>query len=141
MSKKFEVLNHTGNLKLRSIGATIDESFSNMAYGMFYNIMGEHEFDQIKDSDLPFIVFPIDIEASDIGALLIDFLNELLYLSDLNNLVFIESDIKIEGSKLNGVIRGRKVSHFKYEVKAATYNDLNITQENNNWVSEVVFDI
>jgi len=139
--EKFQVLEHTADLKIRATGQTIEQMFANMAYGMFLNLMGEQEFLKTVDSTQDLVTQKIDIKAHDKEAMFIDFLNELIYLSDINNEIYFQFDLKIEETSIKGELKGKKVERFKYEIKAVTYNDLIVKEDNGTWVGEVVFDI
>jgi len=80
----------------------------------------------------------IGLEAGDIGALFVSWLNELLYLRDAEDLLFSWFDISIEERSdgrvtLEGFVRGQRLSAerhgLKTEVKAATYSGLRYGEE------------
>ena len=140
--KKFENLEHTADLKIRAFGQTKEEVFANMATGMFANIC----VDSNKLKDQP-IEMPIKIKAHDLPSLLIDFLNGLLYLSDINNQIYDQYDLAIlqlpdKKWLIEGLARGYNISGLDYEIKAVTYNDLKLDEDlDGNWLAEVVFDL
>ncbi|HDQ22645.1 MAG TPA: archease [Candidatus Uhrbacteria bacterium] len=146
--KQYENLEHTADLKIRSFGNTKEEAFANMAKGMFANIVDEENLLHDQPVELE-----IKIESPDFMSLLVDYLSQLLYLSDTNNEVYFYFDLAIWQKPsdlvdrpgkwlLEGVAKGFKVSGLKTEIKAVTYNDLKIEEaKEGGWLAEVVFDI
>ncbi len=137
----YQNLEHTADLKIRTIGKTKEEVFANMAKGMFANIYDQTSL--LKDQP---IEMELILKTNDIAELLVDFLNELIYLSDINDVIYNTFELVIfEKDRLwhlESVLKGFKVSGFKLEVKAATYNELKLEEDlDGNWLAEVVFDI
>ncbi len=85
----------------------------------------------------------VKIQSIDINSLLVDFLSEILAHSQINKCVYIVSDIKIDASSLmlHASCIGYPVDHFDEDIKAVTYQDLNIQKINNIWQTILVFDI
>ena len=87
--------------------------------------------------------FEVKLEAPDMEQLLVDWLSELLYLSDVEETLFCEFEVKIRGNKLEGKARGEKIDlarhGFNTEIKAVTYHMLEIDKVNN--TVQVLFDI
>ena len=132
---KYEFLSHTADLKIRAYGKDWSELFSNMLCGMFESIGPEIvEKKEIKRE--------IKISSSDLESLLVDFLSEALYLSDIYNEAYFSSCFKeISEKKLSGEICGYKIRSLKEEIKAVTWHELKIKKINSLWQAEVVFDI
>ncbi|OGY41953.1 MAG: hypothetical protein A2Y82_05220 [Candidatus Buchananbacteria bacterium RBG_13_36_9] len=140
--KKYEILEHTADIKLRSFGQNKEEVFSNMAVGMFETIT---DLDAIDKNDE--VSREIEADALDSPALLVDFLSKLLSLSDIGNEIYNRFEISFmqtdtETWWLKAHAYGYGVKRFKTEIKAVTYNELKLEEnEEGNWVAEVVFDI
>lgn len=139
--KQYENLEHTADLKIKSYGKTKEEVFINMAKGMFANISEPKNLIKKKS-----VKREIELKANDLASLLVDFLNQLIYLSDVYNEIYFDYDISIwhvtnNHWQLEDTVKGYKSKGFKLEIKAATYNDLKLEEQGGNWVAEVVFDI
>lgn len=133
--KKFENLEHTADLAIKIYGKNLSEIFVNSAYGMFYNMA---DINKIK----PEITRKIKLKAKNIQDLLIDWLNELLYLHEINQEIYSQFNIKkINEKEIEAEVKGAKTSDIKIEIKAATYHDLKIEKKNNIWQARVIFDI
>lgn len=139
--QKYINLEHTADLKIKAFGKTKEELFANAAYGMFQQIESRK-----GEKGLPAqageVTRKIKIESVDLEALLVDFLSELLSLSDQYNEIYRDCKLKITDDKLlEGEISGNKVESFETEIKAVTYHELKIEKENSHLTAEIVFDI
>jgi SHS2 domain-containing protein len=133
--KKFENLEHTADLAILAYGKDLPELFCNIAYGMFSNMAG---IDTIKSE----ITHTIRLKAENLRDLLIDWLNELLYLHDINQEVYCQFKIiNLSEKEIEAEVSGQKTSDIKIEIKAATYHDLKIEKKKKFWQAQVIFDI
>ena len=85
----------------------------------------------------------IKIKSLDLGALLVDFLSEVLYLSQVNKEVYTDIKFqKITDTKLEGELVGQKFERIGSDIKAVTYHSLDIHQKKDRtWEATVLFDI
>ena len=85
----------------------------------------------------------VEIEADDLGRLLVDWLSELLYLCDVDDALFSEFEVNISDNKLKGIARGENIDAtrhgLKTDIKAVTYHMLEVNAEKN--CVQVLFDI
>lgn len=137
----YEFLEHTADLKIRAFGESLDEVFSNMAKGMFMAITDEALV--IKDET---VIQDFEMNSVDLPSLLVDYLNQLISLGDTNNEVYDYFELGImqvgnENWSLKCRATGYKVSGLKLEIKAVTYNELKIEEQDGQWIAEVIFDI
>ncbi|MFC2059829.1 archease [Chloroflexota bacterium] len=138
MEKDFELVNHTADVGIIAYGADINQAFANAARALFSLIT---ELDEIEEV----LYRAIELTAPDQESLLVDWLNELIYLFDTENIVFCRFDItRLSNTKLEAVGYGEKVDSSKHRlktgVKAATYHLLQVDQSNGCQV-QVLFDI
>jgi len=134
--KKFEILEHKADLKIRAFGKTKEELFLNILLGMASGLCSK-----IKDKKSK--IKKIKIKSLDLEALLVDFLSEALYLSQVNKEIY--NDIKFKkftDSELEGELIGQKVERFGEDIKAVTYHGLEICQKKDGiWEATILFDI
>ena len=133
--KKYEILEHKADLKIRAFGKTKEELFSNMLLAMS---------ESQKASILPQEVRrDFRIKSSDLPSLLVDFLSEVLYLSQVNKEVYKEVKFKeFTDNEIKGELIGQKVKSFGEDIKAVTYHDLDVHQQKNGlWQATILFDI
>jgi len=134
--KKYEILEHKADLKIRAFGKTKEELFLNMLEGM-----AESQKPEIKSKKR--IKREIKIKSTDLLTLLVDFLGEALYLSQVNNEAYFEVEFKkFSETKLEGKLIGQQVERFGEDIKAVTYHGLEVKQnETGLWQATVLFDI
>lgn len=147
MVKDFELLPHTADIKIRAYGKTLKELFKNALIGMFQSIKPvspgcSYQHERLICPDLP-ISHAVHIESIELATLLVDFLSEALYLSDVNNEAYLDVVIhELTDKTVAATLKGVKVSGFEVvEIKAVTYHDLVVKEANGEWRAEVVFDI
>ena len=151
--KKYEILEHKADLKIKAFGKTKEKLFLNMLSGMSENMKPELQKPGEKTKR------KIKLSSFDFQALLVDFLSEILYLSQVNKEVFFEAKFKKfsenEGKEdksssspftaaweIDGEIFGQKAERFGEDIKAVTYYNLEIKQKDDDtWEATVLFDI
>jgi len=133
---KYEILEHKADLKIRAFGKDKEELFLNMLFGM-----AESQRAEIKSKKK--IKRKIKIESLDSKALLVDFLSEVLYLTQVNKEIYNSIKFKkLTNTELEGELVGQKVERFGEDIKAVTYHGLDIHQgEDGTWEATVLFDI
>ncbi|MCP4143132.1 MAG: archease [Chloroflexi bacterium] len=84
----------------------------------------------------------LSLEAYDAESLLVAFLEELLYLSESEKLLFDDfSALSVEGRKLSGIIGGGPLRSIEKEIKAVTFHNLDIRESKGGLEVEIVFDV
>ena len=147
MCPDFEQLPHTADIKIRVYGSTMKELFRNALVGMF-NIVRpiasgcSYENDRLVCPSLP-ERHDIQVRAIDRDALLVDFLSEALYLSDVHDEAYLDVTIhELDNQNIKATLHGVKISGFEVvEIKAVTHHDLRITKKDGVWQADIVFDI
>lgn len=137
----YKILKHTADLKIKIWGNDMPTLFKNAAHAMFDVMCGKKP----KTSNQKIAkTKKIEISAYDYESLLINFLNELLFLTDVNNERFEINDLKIENKKrltLNANLVPYPLSSLEIEIKGATYHDLQIKKDNSIYAATIVFDV
>ncbi len=125
---------HTGELKLRIEAPTLAELFAEAGRALA-ETMG-------PANDGPLVTKRIEIEASDREALLVDWLNELVFLSEVEKAIFREFRVELPSERrLEAVASGVKVERLRNPVKAATYHGLSVSERKDGFVATVVVDV
>lgn len=135
MDKKFEILPHISDLKIRAYGKDLNELFRNSLIGMFKGI------DPILTNEK--VEREVDIRSEDTELLLVAFLSDAISLSDIYKESYFDADFDIlESGHVKGVVRGSKILGFQGgEIKAVTHHGLKIEKINNNWQADILFDL
>ncbi|MFC1974692.1 archease [Chloroflexota bacterium] len=138
MQKEFELLDHTADVGIIAYGTDVSQAFANAARALFSLIT---ELDNVEEV----IYRDIELTAQDQESLLVEWLNELIYLFDAENILFKRFDItELNNRQLKARSYGEKVDSSKHKlktgVKAATYHMLKIDKGDGCKV-QVLFDI
>jgi len=153
---RFEILEHKADLKIRAFGKTKEELFLSMLKGMAGGLRPKIK-NHLIAKQLPTVhtrqgakrlvrkakIKNIKIKSLDLAALLVDFLSEVLYLTQVNREVYNGVKFnKFSDTKLEAELLGQKVERFDEDIKAVTYHQLDIRQRRDGiWEATVLFDI
>jgi SHS2 domain-containing protein len=138
-SKKYVQLDHTGDVRIKVFGNSIEELFVNAAYGLFDTIT---DADKIESQ----IAETVEVSGIDKEELLVNWLSELNYLFVTESKVFNKFEIEHFGENdLSATALGEKFNSHKHpfhtEIKAVTFHDLLIENVGKHWETKIVFDI
>ena len=137
--KKYQFLEHTADAKFQAFGRSLEEAFENAAYALV-SLMWEREKIGRK------IQHSVKVEGRDLEQLLVNFLEEILYLLD-SRMYLLHSVEKIQIQKIAEVYaldalflgddNGNQYQPYG-DVKAITYNEMKIHTKNRFMVQVVV---
>ena len=135
--KRYEIIEHTADTGLVAYGETLAEAFANAAYGMFSIITDPDDVKEVESRH-------VTLSEQDTEALLFAWLNDLIYLFDVETILFSRFEIEeLTEGRLEGVCFGEKYDasrhRLKTEVKSATYHMLEVDKQKN--AVRVIFDI
>ncbi|MDD1718713.1 MAG: archease [Methanoregulaceae archaeon] len=87
----------------------------------------------------------ITLEAADSDELLQEFLSEVLYISEAENIVFCGAQVRTDGRHLSATLTGEDFDPGRHntgtEVKGISYSGLSIREEGENYAVELLFDV
>jgi SHS2 domain-containing protein len=132
----YEILEHTADVGVRAAAATIEEVFEQATLGMLEitGALGEGEG----------AAHVISVQGRDLGAILVGWLEEVLYLQDAKDNVIVGIEVAgvgDEGAQGTVWVKAREGSLEGTAVKAVTYHQLSIEPADDGWVAQVYFDI
>ena len=138
----YSFIDHTADVAADLTGGTPAELFSSAAQAMT---------DTITDLSAvrPVVTQAVTLDAGSLEDLLVDWLNELLYRFEVQNVLVSDASVTLREQDgrwyLDGAIAGERFDPAKHPsrvlVKSATYHGLNITHEHGTWKTRIVFDI
>ncbi len=136
--KKFDIVEHTADAGIVAYGVGLKEAFANAAYGMF-SLMAD--LDKV-DEDFR---RTIEVEAEDREELVVAWLNELLYLLDVERVILKRFDItQLSDTRLKAEVFGDRIDRSRHilqaGIKAATHHTLDI-RKNDGYSIRVIFDV
>lgn len=130
----FEEIEHTADAALRVYGNDWGGLFVNAARGMF-SLLADWE------DTAPGAGQEISLEAIDGESLLVDWLSELLYLHEMEGIVYTSFEmVSISPTALEAVVRGTDRWNARTVIKAVTFNDLRIEKTSQGYATTIVFD-
>jgi SHS2 domain-containing protein len=137
--KRFEILDHTADIGIIVYGDDLKTLFENAAEAFFHLITDLRKVRRRVEKR-------ITIERESLDRLMVDWLSELLYLHDVENLLF--KGVKIESvgkGGLKAVVKGEPFQEgihvIKTEVKAVTYHQIEVKKKNGRWRAQIIFDL
>ncbi|WP_376793419.1 archease [Thermoflexus sp.] len=140
----FEEIPHTADWAIRAYGRSLPELFAHAAMGMYslltdLEALGESERREVQ------------VEAASPEGLLVAWLNELVYLTEREQLAFKRFEIhelQLPDPKdpeslgrLQAAAYGERAKEVRKYIKAVTYHNVAIHQENGYYWVELVFDV
>ncbi|WP_296857336.1 archease [uncultured Methanobrevibacter sp.] len=126
--KKFEYFDVTADIGFKSYGKDLNEAFENASLAIFNIISDTSDIDaKIEKS--------IEITSEDEVSLLYDYLEELLFLHEVEFMLFSQFDVNIEGNlHLKATIKGEEINWDKHErkteIKAITFHKMQVEKSN-----------
>jgi protein archease len=137
--KRFEILDHTADIGILVYGEDLKSLFENAGEAFFHLITDLRKV-RLRTHR------KIEIGGESLERLMVDWLNELLYLHDVENLLFKRFNVESVGeaglkAKVDGEIFQEGVHVIKTGVKAATYHQLEVLQEREGWRARIIVDL
>jgi SHS2 domain-containing protein len=132
----FEVVEHTADWSIRVSGTDLAQLFCYAAEGMSSLMAGDLEV-------LPLdVVRTLDLQAYDVESLLVEWLSELAYWAEMEQMVFRQFDlIEVTHTELKGTVRGGRAPMLHKHIKAVTYHNLAIIENDEGLETTIVFDV
>jgi SHS2 domain-containing protein len=154
--KNFKILEHKADIKIKVFGKTMEELYKNAVFAMTSILFKNLELRPLADKkSLKKILITKSLDRE---ILLVDFLNDILGESQINQAIYPEVrliDFQPEGVQgmayLKAEIGGYPIERFDEDIKAVTYHDLSIRENSRkdkkgsrkfaNWEATILFDV
>ncbi len=144
MKPKFSILENVAiaDIAFEAYGKSYGELFQNAAFAVFQMAAN---LDKVEEKEKR----KVELEAGTVDNLLYDFLSEILFLKDSEQLLFKSSKAKVVESKGKFLVKaaffGEKIDREKHEldndIKAITMHMFKIEKIKNGYKATVVVDI
>lgn len=138
LNAPFTVVEHTADWSLHIRGHDLAELLIHAAEGMAYLLVGDLAAVPLE------VQRQIEVTGYDAESLLVEWLSELAYLAEREQLVFTQFtllELTQQPAALVAEVRGGRVTDMQKHIKAVTYHDLAITETENGLEVTVVFDV
>lgn len=128
---------HTSEVRLAAAAPTLGELFVEAARGLAELLVGEVAAGQVSGPPAS-----VEVRAPDAEALLVDWLNELIFLSETRKRVFSEVHVERASEReFAGTVRGFEPEAIKTAVKAATLYGARVEKRDDGYLATVVLDV
>ena len=139
MRDGFEIIDHTADVAIAAYGADLKKAFANAALGMFSIMI---DIDKVNES----VIRNVEVTADEMKDLLVSWLNELLFICEVDKILFKRFDIsELNETRMLAKCYGEKIDpkrhRIKTEIKAATYHMTQIEEKREGSRIQVLFDI
>ncbi len=139
MERSFEIIDHVADVGIVVYGKDGEELFSNAALALF-SLITEPESIEEK------LHLNLEVSSKDMDSLLVEWLNELIYLFDVERILFNRFDIsRLTHNELGATCYGEGIDSMKHKikigVKAATYHMLKLEKSGGEYKSQIIFDV
>jgi len=129
---------HEADMGIRGFGATEAEAFEQAALAMTAVVT---DIEAVVARE----VITIECESPDHELLFADWLNSLIYEMSTRKMLFRRFSVRLEGARLHAQAWGERVDpvrhHPAVEIKGATYTELRVAREREQWVAQTVVDV
>jgi SHS2 domain-containing protein len=137
--RRFEILDHTADIGLIVYGEDLKTLFENAGEAFFHLITDLRKVRRRVERR-------IEVRGEALERLMVDWLSELLYLHDVENLLFKGFKVESVGEEgLKAIVKGEPFQEglhvIKTEVKAVTYHRIEVRKENEKWRAQIIFDL
>jgi SHS2 domain-containing protein len=142
----FETFENKADIGVRGKSGSLSGAFEECAKAMM-SVMVDVDAIEPKKSHV------IKISAQDEPALLISFLNELLFIKDKKKMIYSKFRVSISKENieekeefiLKATLFGEKIDpkkhNFKVDIKAPTYSELKVESNKGSWVAQCIVDV
>ncbi len=135
MQPAYEEIEHTADWALRVRGQTLTELFRNAGLGMLSLLDIEHAPGNAESRFF-------ELKADDNETLLVTWLEELLYPLEVENAAVVDFEVDVlDKTQLKATIELKKIASIKKEIKAVTFNELDIRAIESGYETIIVFDV
>ena len=143
MPVPFEIIEHTADLRLRATGQSPQDLFVNALKGMAEIIKPGLGVEAGGGAGFAETSRQFSVNSVDLAALLVDFLNEALYLGNVHKEIYTGVNFSaFDDARCEGKLKGVAVQGFDKDIKAATHHDLTITRRSDGYLeATIVLDI
>ena len=137
--RRFRFLNHTGDLAMEIYGENLKDLFENAGMALF-SVMTDRS--KIRKR----VERSITLRYGDRETLMVDWLGELLYLHDVEGLLFRQFHVvSFEEGCFNALAWGEPFQPDRHVirtgVKAVTFHQLEVQKQGDRWRARVILDL
>lgn len=135
--RRYRLIEHTADIGLVAYGNTLKEAYENAGIGLFSILT---DLKKLREAESR----TIELNENDADSLLFEWMNSLIFLFEVDKLLFKRFDIiGLDESHLKAICHGEKYNPSRHTlntgIKSATYHMLKVDKDKNR--VQVIFDI
>ncbi|MDR3075028.1 MAG: archease [Candidatus Methanoplasma sp.] len=136
LMRRYDLMDHTADLMVKSHGRTLEECFANAGYALFDQTV---DLSGIESRE----TFAVEISGDCPEDRLYSFLSELLFLEDSEGMILCELDVSFDGDRVictgRGEVLDRSRHRVRSEIKAVTFHMMSVDPDEPSVT--VIFDV
>lgn len=134
----WEYFEHGADIGIRGFGRTLSQAFEQCAIALTSVISSIEIINASR-------FLSLECDAENYEFLLVDWLNELIYLMATKNMLFKSFNVDINNCHLSASVGGETINVASHkpavEIKGATFTELKVEKDYNGWVAQCVVDV
>lgn len=138
----YEELPHTADIRIRAEAATLSALFADLTAALMEALYGKAP---ANAAVINRVTKEISTDGDDLASLLLNYLSEVLYVSEVDSTVFFHAEVMIRNHSLHAILTGEPFDPARHaggtEVKGISYSGLVVRKEANGYMAEIVFDV
>ena len=142
MDKIYELIDHTADLSIKVYGKDLEELLKNCSAAMM-DVICDLNTIELKNQ------YSVSSSGNSEEELLVNLLQELLYLHEVKKLLFCKFEFKINNNiknrEVEGNVWGEEIDFSRHDllndIKGVTYSDLKVEHKNGKLSAKITFDI
>jgi len=142
MDKIYELIDHTADLSIKVYGKDLEELLKNCSAAMM-DVICDLNTIELKNQ------YSVSSSGNSEEELLVNLLQELLYLHEVKKLLFCKFEFKINDNikniEVEGNVWGEEIDFSRHDllndIKGVTYSDLKVEHKNGKLSAKITFDI
>lgn len=135
----FEELEHTADARMKITASTLPELFVESGAALAQILYGEYQREK------PVVSFPLEAEGKDDEERVVNFLSELLFLTETEYFVPMSFDLSLAGEAVRGTVSGVLFDRAKHAggvgVKGISYSGISLASHAAGYELIIIFDI
>jgi SHS2 domain-containing protein len=136
--EKFEFLDHPADIKFKAYGNTLNKLFENVALAVSSYLGSGNKIEPRKCKT-------INVSAEDNESLLYRFVDELIYLLEVEKFIVSKVEVTLRGYNLKAEVYGDDSKKYEIkQIKAATYAEMYVKKVKSgeeHWEAQMVLDV
>jgi SHS2 domain-containing protein len=137
--RKFKFIDHTADIGIQVYGESLSLLFQHAAEGLFQIITDPGRIRERESRE-------ISVKAHGLEELLVNWLNELLYLFETSGCLFRRFEIRDLGDYFIEAVAFGEIFDEGYHpilrtIKATTHHQLHVTRGKAGWEARIIFDL